>query len=72
MTMQWTKSDWLDLGLMILGACLGSALLELCVLPASGHTLPGGDFASLLWSGLAGIIGAYLLRYVVWAWRTRG
>lgn len=69
--MNWTKKDWLDLSLMIIGACLGSALFELVIVPTSGHTLPGTELTNLGWSALAGLTGGYLLRFVVSSWRNR-
>ena len=68
--MNWTRKDWVDLLLMVLGAILGVAVFGFGVAPAMGIEFVGSTLTSYMLAAAVGTVCGYILRLAVTRYRS--
>lgn len=63
--MNWSRKDWIDLLLMVIGAILGVAVFGFIVAPGLGIEFVGNKPAGYMLAATAGTVSGYLLRFAV-------
>lgn len=63
--MNWTRKDWIDLLLMVIGACLGVWFFGFVAAPLLGLEFIGGQPFNYMLAAATGTVSGYLLRFGV-------
>lgn len=61
----WTRKDWIDLLLMVLGAIIGVGIIGFVVGPAFGIEFSSGKPAGYMMAAATGTLCSYLFRRIV-------